>query len=256
MTTDRHDDEDTWFEEVERLPPPSGPEPVPTSKIERGSGRPLGGGYRTKAGQRCPSVTTVLGMLDKPGLRKWYWECGLAGTDPRKLRDTAGGVGSAVHTAIEQHIHGGDPQAALDSILTDEEDRAKGHRALDRFFAWEDEHKPVYLATEIALVSEEHELGGTLDILCRIGDALTIVDAKTGKGPYTEQILQLAAYAYLLEEARGETPEQVALVFIGDEVRRAHNVYPFTALGPAWTLFRHILAAYREQRAVEALVAR
>lgn len=49
--------------------------------------------------------------------------------------------------------------------------------------------------TEAIVLHELHGYGGTLDLLCRDRDGRTVLaDIKTGKGVYSEAVLQLAAY--------------------------------------------------------------
>jgi len=46
--------------------------------------------YHLADGAIIPSVTTILSILDKPGLPHWAWECGRQDLDYREIRDAAG----------------------------------------------------------------------------------------------------------------------------------------------------------------------
>lgn len=219
-----------------------------TEHIIRGGGRPRYGYKLT-----VPSVTTITGLLNKPALVGWAWRLGREGRDHEEARNAAANAGTIAHQAIEEHIHGGNPARVLSDEREPEEQRDKAARAFARFLGWEAEYQPEYIATELPLVSWNHRFGGTVDLVCRIGGVLHICDHKTGRGPYAEQLVQLAAYAHLMAEAR-ETPERVALLLLGDDTRKLHNSYAFAELGPPWREFLALLDAYHEQRAVEALV--
>jgi len=47
--------------------------------------------YRLADGSIVPSVTTILGILDKPRLPYWAWDLGRQGLDYREVRDAAAG---------------------------------------------------------------------------------------------------------------------------------------------------------------------
>ncbi|GAI85683.1 unnamed protein product, partial [marine sediment metagenome] len=50
--------------------------------------------YHLADGAIIPSVTTILSILDKPGLPHWAWDLGRQGLDYREIRDAAGRVGT------------------------------------------------------------------------------------------------------------------------------------------------------------------
>jgi hypothetical protein len=58
------------------------------------------------AGKTVPSVTTVLGVLDKEGLTKWYGRLGLE--EAERQKNEAADFGSKVHAAIEAVYSGQD----------------------------------------------------------------------------------------------------------------------------------------------------
>ncbi len=67
--------------------------------------------------------------------------------------------------------------------------------------AWERLREPLY--------SERHRLTGRPDYVVRQGRALVPVEVKPGRQaaqPYPSDIMQLAAYCLLLEEAEGQAP--------------------------------------------------
>ena len=64
-------------------------------------------------GDRLPGVTTVLGVLDKPALMYWAWQCGMNGQDFRKVRDTAASIGTIAHLMVMCHLSGKTPDLSI-----------------------------------------------------------------------------------------------------------------------------------------------
>jgi hypothetical protein len=159
-------------------------------------------------GRAYPSVTAILaGGVPKPFLPAWAArtaaEYAVAHLDRLRLlparaavaevkhapwtqRDTAAGLGDAVHAAVEAAASGRPrpdlPAAAVPYLA-----------AFDRFCA---DHGPGWLVSEQTVVSRRYGYAGTLDALCTLGNRVTLLDVKTGRGVYPEAALQLAAYAH------------------------------------------------------------
>ncbi len=166
-----------------------------------------------------PSVTTVLGIIDKPAVVVWKakavanaiingWptvcelitekgqeaavKWGLAEAD--KSRDSAASLGSSVHLLADiEGIGLRASETATEGFQVSEgvQPYLEAYRAfLGRY-------------SRSAIVSSEHMVwslngyAGTYDLLMTIDDELWLLDIKTsGKGPYPEWGLQLAAYRY------------------------------------------------------------
>jgi len=146
-----------------------------------------------------PSVTSVIGMKDKPALIGWaanqaaeYSQThrdALNQLEPdaavaaikgawRRNRDKAANFGTAVHEAIE-------------TGKTPEDDRLAAYvRSSQR--ALQDLGVDV-TNQEITLVSVQHGYAGTADILGTSLDGRVILDWKSGKGLYPEAAMQLIA---------------------------------------------------------------
>src|SRR5437762_6755102 len=76
--------------------------------------RPVGGRkrYRTSDGRIAPGVTTLIGQLDKPGLRDWSFRLAREHPELESLRDymkETGTHGSLAHHLIESRLLGADP---------------------------------------------------------------------------------------------------------------------------------------------------
>ena len=117
--------------------------------------------YHNAAGKRVAGVTTVLDMLAKHGLYKWYWQCGIDGRDPEKVRDEAAAVGTVAHARVEAYLRGLEFDA---SGITLERMKQSGF-AFAAFKEWWGRERYQLVASELQLVSEKWQVGGTLDIL-------------------------------------------------------------------------------------------
>ena len=69
------------------------------------------------------------------------------------------------------------------------------------FLEWADQSKLKLKASELSLVSEKHQYGGTFDACLMSGNSLRLLDYKTASGIYTDQLIQVAGgYSLLWNE--------------------------------------------------------
>lgn len=160
-------------------------------------------GYKNSAGERIPGVTTIIGRFkESGGLLQWAFKQGQSGA--AKLydeRDRAAEAGTLAHDMIEAAILGKD-QAAFSGS---KEIFDKAHNAYMQFIEWRDQSRIEIVATERSYVSEKHQFGGTVDAIGRdTKGRIVLVDWKTSNAIYTDMLVQLAAYAMLLEECAPE----------------------------------------------------
>jgi hypothetical protein len=166
------------------------------------------------------SVTTVLGMINKPALTGWKVRKTLeyvrdtlnmhgAGSAsyisadaktkmlleardiPNAVASVAAEIGTEVHDIIDRYISDGtfDP----DSVETE-----PAWNCLTGFKKFCQEFEPKFLASEFAISSIHHGYAGTVDALAKVGDKHVVIDFKTGSGIYDEAGLQLASYVEAL----------------------------------------------------------
>lgn len=203
-------------------------------------GQPALDGASPAAGDReFLSVTTILGVMDKPALMFWSaeqaalaaihsestWRGMLADDDPdcphddptrcdalKWLRDarfrrpkgvrSATELGTMVHAACEEY--------ALTGVKPDVDPEVQPF--LDRFDEWLHRFQPEYQATEVTVYHPQLGYAGTTDAFLTIDGVRYIVDYKStrkavdGRGkpttPYPEQVaLQLAAYRWATHAA-------------------------------------------------------
>ena len=173
---------------------------------------------------RFYSVTTLIGVLDRPALLYWAAEQSalaavkVAGSlaqrvaeegeaevvkwlrdarfRPEKDKRSATELGTAVHDAVEHY--------ALTGTRPDVDDEVAPF--LDRFDEWAQLWQPEYVAAEAAVYNKTYGYAGTLDAIAVIDGQQVLMDYKTSKrsigsdgkptGPYPEAALQLAAYRH------------------------------------------------------------
>ncbi|MCE9615068.1 MAG: PD-(D/E)XK nuclease family protein [Lentisphaerae bacterium] len=157
-----------------------------------------------------PSVTSILGILAKPGLENWklnqmalatlrapkteaestaYW-CNRVRDAAFEQVDEAADLGTMIHGALELAMDGKpfDPSLAV---------------YVDPVMAWKEKSGISIVERELRLVNREHGFAGTADVFFRYGaNGIGILDYKTRKtepgkpvGAYENQAMQLAAYA-------------------------------------------------------------
>lgn len=181
------------------------------------------GGYYTKAGERVPSVTTILGRF-KESRALTHWAAGQAAeyvkrTCPanptrediaklcdqaknayRDVRDEAASAGTMAHDAVERWIRK-DPV----SFEGPEAVTKKAQQSFDAFLEWAEQTQLSVTETELPLISETHRFGGTLDAMMVRGK-LSLGDWKTSNAVYGEYLCQIAAYGILWEENFPDRP--------------------------------------------------
>lgn len=189
------------------------------------------------------SVTTVMGVMDKPQLVQWsanmtndYWIKELSEAEKidevllhrlskeaplawKMKRDAAGDMGTLVHLWIEEYIKwklgkGEKPDLPENPIL---------NKSAVKFLSWAKAEGITFTDTERKIYSFKHNIAGTCDFLYVTKDGkLGIGDIKTSKGIYISYYYQVAAYRYMLEEEQayieGKTPipyEEMTIVKVG-----------------------------------------
>lgn len=161
-------------------------------------------------GQTYPGVTGILKVIDKSdALMAWAARntaeaaLGMLDTLPH-LRDTVGpegvvkaltsrsswkrdeaaSLGSEVHALADEMVRGMAPAIPARAV-----DHVKHYAEWWAASGW------TLRSSESMVVHPGHGYGGTIDLLCRDRDGRTVLaDIKTGKGVYSEAVLQLTAY--------------------------------------------------------------
>jgi hypothetical protein len=175
----------------------------------RGKGRH----YLAADGELVPSVTNVIGILDKPALPRWSAK--MVAETAYRMRHSLPGMeeneavdmlkGSPWSKSKRAADRGTDIHGYLEALLNHWVPQELSRDAMPYKAAaddWLDRNQPETVATELTMF---HPLyAGTCDLVARCGDRLAIIDFKTSKAIYDEAALQLAALWGCYTDADGE----------------------------------------------------
>ena len=135
--------------------------------------------------------------------------------------------GTYTHNAIDAMIKTGV------SISVEDIDREIKHSAYEvknallGFMNWVEEYKPIVVASEHMVVSEEMAMAGTLDLVARINkdDYKTVyaIDFKTSKSIFDEHRMQVEVYR------RMQVVENCAILQLGNSTKKKFTFSPVTA---------------------------
>jgi hypothetical protein len=204
-------------------------------------------------GDLVPSITNVIGVLNKPALPRWAaievakkaWELRLSLPNmdeedavavmkgaPWRKSTRAADRGTTIHAYLEARMLGVTPEVVEGEAL----------RYRDAAEAWLDEWQPEVIGTELTVFGPDY--AGTGDLWCRRDGKVTIVDFKTSKAIYGEAALQIAALAGAhLDAAGSPAPAAVEgwVVRIGEDGFEARQIDDLQA---NFATFRNLLAVW------------
>lgn len=172
-----------------------------------------------------PSVTTVVGIVDKSGpltawARREVSACAVRNLDVLTrmretggdaaavawlktipdTRDSASSMGTRVHRLVEQLAHGVEPE-----VTAEEAPFVDAYRGFLASF------RPRFLGVEEMVVSVKHRYAGTCDAWLEIDGETWCVDVKTGRTIQDTVGLQLAGYAFAEAIARPGDPRRLRI---------------------------------------------
>lgn len=194
--------------------------------------------------QDYPGVTTILNVLDKPGLVKWSNNLGLKGIDSYRFKSERAEVGTLTHHLIMCFFTGETPDTNDYSANQIQE----AGQAMILFHKWVKAYEPEPILVEKSLVSHRYNYGGTIDLYAKLHmygkEFKELIDFKTSPNFYPPHFAQLAAYSNLLEE-NGYYVENSRLVKLGIiPERETFEEAQLLNLKGYWKLFLHCLAIY------------
>ena len=218
-------------------------------------------GYKAADGKKIPSVTTILKIKDPGALINWAYRTGrehgvLEGQGqpaPSGLYEGSDilAIGTCVHSMCEAWVKGDDPLLVLEKALEEETVndkttfRAQAASAYSAFEFWCKGTQLEIVDCEVAVISETHRYGGTLDFIGKLNGKLVLGDFKTSNGVWPEYLCQLAAYAKAYEETTGHKIDggYHLLRFSKENGDFGHHFYP-SLDDDAWPAFLHLRALY------------
>lgn len=164
-----------------------------------------------------PSVTYILGSAYPQdfGLTQWRGDVGNKRAD--EILEETSEDGSYVHRAIElilnkQIIKGEEISKRFSSRRS-----LKIKRCLKAFLDWYEEYKPTVVSTEYIVWNDEHKFAGTVDLKCKIGEEMYIVDFKTSKTLHNTHKAQICAYGV------ADKVDKVALLHLGNTTKKKYS---------------------------------
>ncbi len=189
--------------------------------IVRGGGRPR---HYEIDGERVPSVTEIIVTRDPEGLIAWAAKMGPGMYRARK--ETAA-IGSAVHDAIEDHIHGTSESDCRDRLHCAGYAADRAQASFSAYLKWRERWTHLrYTHTECPLTMQIDGLGfgGTLDALAHDCGAGILPDWKTGKSQHQESMTQAAAYTLLVKDAYNIDVETVVIARFDRETGNSYEI--------------------------------
>ena len=172
---------------------------------------PTGRTYVTPEGNKYPSITTVLSILSKDGIKAWRARVG--DEVANKISTQASTRGTAVHQLAEDY-------------LNNKPDWSKGSMPSNLFSF--NQIKPILdarvnniWAQEVPLYSDKFMLAGRVDCIAELDGELCIIDFKTSSKPKKKQwitnyFIQAAFYAAAFYERTGVVIKKFAIVITVD----------------------------------------
>jgi len=227
--------------------------------------------YHNEAGKMIPSTTTISGKFkDTGGLMWWANAVGLGERDcedqkpcrhcgrraGRWTRDIkrAAETGTYAHALIDQKVKGVEPDVDVAHFTPDMFEQVE--RCMSAFDKWWAAYDVEIMETEMRLVSEKYQYGGTFDAVGRVGGTFALIDWKTSKDIYSDYLVQLAGYCLLIEEA-GIFPkvEEIHILRVSKETAGFdHKYIPIESFGPAITYFQQARELYDLIKPLEAVM--
>lgn len=173
---------------------------------------PTGRTYITPEGNKYPSITTVLSILSKDGIKAWRARVGEEVAN--KISTQAATRGTAVHQLAEDY-------------LNNKEDWMKGAMPANLFSFNQikpilDERVNNIWAQEVPLYSDKFMIAGRVDCIAEFDGELTIIDFKTARKPKKEEWIQnyftqAAFYAAAFYERTGTPIKKFAIIVAVDD---------------------------------------
>ena len=172
--------------------------------------QPSGRTYIDPDGNRYPSITTVLSILNEEELAAWRKRVG--DSEANKIGNRAAARGTQVHNIIEKYL--------LNEDITDYLPYVR--QSLNNIRPILDEHITTIYGLEVPLYSRYLGLAGRCDCIALFDGVPSIIDFKTSKRPKKPEKIpnyfaQMAGYAVMWEERTGMPITNTVIVMDVDD---------------------------------------
>lgn len=183
--------------------------------------------YHLKNGREVIGVTTVIGQLNKPQLMMWAYKLAEKGIKFWEVTNHSKNIGTIAHYLIECKING---ELADKNYLADftKNEIDGAYRSYNLFSLWLRSNKVSFVESELQLVSERYEYGGTIDIIAFVNGKKTLVDVKTGKNVFIEVNYQLSAYRQLYDENNRNKIQRAIILHLPHEGKSPYAEHEVT----------------------------
>jgi hypothetical protein len=169
----------------------------------------------------------------------WAANEAFAGRDFRDTAAKAATVGTLVHAAAYEFVHGRDVQWGDDPDLA-----AKAQRAFEAFLTWHDTTVLTVEAAEVTIISDTLQVGGRFDCLLLHGRDRIMADFKTGNSIWPSDLAQLGGYSLLWSERYPDQPISALMIIQFDresgDLHTAHFARPFDEVHEAFLVARRL----------------
>lgn len=202
--------------------------------------------YKNADGQLLYGVTTILSnnfAWNKRALIGWAYNQGKAG---KSLRDqVALDIGTVTHQWVEADIKG--KEFKMPDIA--QEIKEKVENSFLGYLEWKDQVKFKLLKSELSLVSEIHQFGGTIDIIGEINGQPAIIDIKTSEEIYVDHKIQTIAYKMLYNESFPDNSITMVYILKLGKKDGGFSYHYLPNLDKEWEVFLLLLQLekYREE---------
>ena len=208
--------------------------------------------FKNSKGERVPAVTTVLNRFQESGaLMGWANKVGRQGMTLPEAYAGPTNAGKLCHRLIRADLMGQPPELPdqkTSGLSPKEYSTAleQARRGFGSFLKWKGAHKIEVIATELSLVSEQHQYGGRLDAVIRLDGELVIPDWKAANDVYLGDVLQVAAYRQLWNENNTEQANGSLILRVGKEKADEFEARPYglDEMRLAWGEFALLLGGY------------
>lgn len=203
---------------------------------------PTGRFYYPPTGEKYPSVTTVLSIIEKDGLEKWKKSVGEE--EAAKIVTQAGIRGTEFHLIAEEYIDN-KPDYAADKMPVN-------MFTFNQIKPLLDKHLDNIWFQEAPLYSHFIRVAGRVDLVAEWNGKLSIIDFKTSRKPkkrewITNYFMQESFYAVAFEERIGKPIKQLVTIVAvdGDDPQvfienRDDHIHDFIALRKKYTELKGI----------------
>ena len=157
--------------------------------------------YITPTGEKYPSVTSVTGLLNRDGIKKWRKRVGEKTAN--KISTQAARHGTSAHQLFEDYIRNDNFEEKFKGAMpTTQQAFISLEKQLNQIGVVHGLESPLY--------SHNLQLAGRVDCIAEWDGKLSVIDFKTSAKPKQEKwiqnyFIQETAYAKMFEELTGET---------------------------------------------------